>query len=330
MRAMLDAHPDVRCGEETRVIPTFLTIVAQWKQFKKARGRLREAGVDDFVINSAAKSFILEIMAKHGKPAARLCNKDPFTLRSAQYLSTVFPNSKFILMIRDGRASIHSVISRGVTITGYDMTSYRQCLEQWNAVLTLMYQECYKTGSERCFPMYYEELVLHPEPQLRALLAFLGLPWNSSVLHHADLIGKEVSLSKIEASSDQVIKPVNTDALTKWVKHIPEDVKADMADIAPMLQHLGYDPKAYPPKYGQADAFVQANNRLVRKKAQLFKDKASELGLSRMDEKPLSSATPPPTSWKWCSMFDLECLSKGPCFFFRHFNIPIIFPSLCS
>ena len=31
-----------------------------------------------------------------------------------------------------------------------------------------------------------------------------------------------VSLSKVERSSDQVIKPVNLDALSKWVGHIPQ------------------------------------------------------------------------------------------------------------
>jgi hypothetical protein len=32
------------------------------------------------------------------------------------------------------------------------------------------------------------------------------------------------------------------DALSKWVGKIPEEVVAQMADIAPMLQVLGYDP----------------------------------------------------------------------------------------
>jgi hypothetical protein len=36
-----------------------------------------------------------------------------------------------------------------------------------------------------------------------------------------------------------VIKPVNLEALTKWVGHIPEDVVNDMANIAPMLSILG-------------------------------------------------------------------------------------------
>lgn len=60
-------------------------------------------------------AFILEVIAKHGDPAPRLCNKDPFTMKSAVYLGKLFPNSKFILMVRDGRAVVHSVISRKVS-----------------------------------------------------------------------------------------------------------------------------------------------------------------------------------------------------------------------
>jgi protein-tyrosine sulfotransferase len=61
-----------------------------------------------------------------------------------------------------------------------------------------------------------------------------------------------------------VIKPVNLEALTKWVGHIPEDVVQDMANIAPMLSVLGYDPYANPPKYGDADAVVRENTFKVK------------------------------------------------------------------
>jgi len=115
---MLDAHPLVRCGEETRVIPRILALRAQWKKSEKEWRRLEEAGVNDEVINAAVSSFIVQVIAGHGAPAQRLCNKDPFTLKSTFYLSELFPNSKFVLMIRDGRATVHSIISRKVTITG--------------------------------------------------------------------------------------------------------------------------------------------------------------------------------------------------------------------
>ena len=42
-----------------------------------------------------------------------------------RYLNEIFPNSKFILMLRDGRATAHSIISRRVGITAYNITSYR-------------------------------------------------------------------------------------------------------------------------------------------------------------------------------------------------------------
>lgn len=61
-----------------------------------------------------------------------------------------------------------------------------------------------------------------------------------------------------------MIKPVNVDALSKWVGQVPEDVVRDMAEIAPMLSVLGYDPYANPPDYGKPDSYVQENTYKVR------------------------------------------------------------------
>jgi len=53
---------------------------------------------------------------------------------------------------------------------------------------------------------------------------------------------------------------VNTEALSKWVGHIPSDVISDMAEIAPMLARLGYDPDANPPDYTKAEPMVFPHN----------------------------------------------------------------------
>lgn len=68
---------------------------------------------------------------------------------------------------------------------------------------------------------------------------------------------------RVERSTDQVIKPVNVEALSKWVGKIPADVVRDMAVIAPMLSRLGYDPHANPPNYGRPDPKVLDNTRRV-------------------------------------------------------------------
>ncbi|KAF4098404.1 tyrosylprotein sulfotransferase 1, like [Onychostoma macrolepis] len=266
MRAMLDAHPLVRCGEETRVIPRLLAMQATWSHSARERVRLDEAGVTDEVLDSAVRAFLLEIIVGHGEFAPRLCNKDPFALKSLSYLSKLFPKAKFVLMLRDGRATVHSMISRKVTITGFDLTSYRDCLVKWNRAVEVMYDQCLAAANGNCLPVHYEQLVLYPERVMHKLLRFLDLPWDTAVLHHEQLIGKAggVSLSKVELSTDQVVKPVNTEALSKWVGKIPADVVNDMASLAPMLSRLGYDPLANPPNYSKPDLLFLNNTKIVR------------------------------------------------------------------
>lgn len=98
-------------------------------------------------------------------------------------------------MIRDGRATVHSIISRKVTITGFELDNYRQCLTKWNDGIAQMYEQCKMVG-DRCLMVYYEQLVLHPETQMRRILKHLDLPWDQKVLNHEQLIGNKISLSK--------------------------------------------------------------------------------------------------------------------------------------
>ena len=85
-----------------------------------------------------------------------------------------------------------------VTISGFDITNYRSCLEKWNVAMENMYLQCVKVGSSRCMPVYYEQLVLHPELMMKKILSFLDIPWDDSVLHHEEHINKPggVSLSR--------------------------------------------------------------------------------------------------------------------------------------
>ena len=75
---------------------------------------------------------------------------------------------------------------------------------------------------------------------------------------------KVINCSKKEPSTDQVNKPVNLDALTKWAAEFPEDLKQNIDTIAPMLKKLGYDSLAYPPDYGTPDKEVLENTKIVK------------------------------------------------------------------
>ncbi|KAF7283594.1 hypothetical protein GWI33_023351 [Rhynchophorus ferrugineus] len=271
------AQDILKCGQETRVIPRLLQLRFHWLKSEKESMRLDQAGITNDVLNAAIAAFTLEIIAKHGEPAPRLCNKDPLLIKMGSYVIDLFPNAKFIFMVRDGRATAHSIITRKVTITGFDLTSYRQCLKKWNSAVEAMNAQCREMGPDKCLRVPYEQLVLHPKEWMHKVLKFLDIPWNDSVLHHEDFINNGISLSKVERSSDQVIKPVNLEALTKWVGNIPEDVVRDMADIAPMLSVLGYDPYANPPNYGKPDEQVARQTKDIQKNKNAWDRKAKEM-----------------------------------------------------
>lgn len=69
------------------------------------------------------------------------------------------------------------------------------------------------------------------------------------------------------------MKPVNTEALSKWVGQIPADVISEMDEIAPMLSRLGYDPQANPPDYTKPEPMLSPfNSSQVRVAVASFKE----------------------------------------------------------
>ncbi|KAG5681800.1 hypothetical protein PVAND_011208 [Polypedilum vanderplanki] len=263
MRAMLDAHPDVRCGQETRVVPRLIQMYANWMKQEVEWKRLQEAGVDKPVLSNAVAQFCLEVIASHGEPANRFCNKDPLTLKYGVLVSELFPNMKYIFMVRDGRATVHSIIERKVTVTGFDLNDYRMSMQKWNRMIKGMFVQCELLGKDKCMLVNYEKLVLEPKKMMEKILKFLDLPWNENVLHHEDFINKThgIRLSNVERSTDQVKRAINLEALSKWVGKIPKDAVKDMAKLAPMLKILGYDPHANPPNYEKAE--IKVNDDLI-------------------------------------------------------------------
>ncbi|KAK0420826.1 hypothetical protein QR680_014911 [Steinernema hermaphroditum] len=239
MRALLDAHPNIRCGEETRVIPNLLQIVHNWESGPYHQKLLENAGVTHDVLRDAAGAFVFEVIAKHGDWAPRLCNKDPLTFEHLPFLREIFPRARFVLMIRDGRAIVHSIISRKVPVVGFDWRKPVDCLKAWNKMIEKMYKDCKCLGPDVCLPVRYETLILRPEGELRRITAFLGESWSDNLLHHEKFVGSEIRLHPLEFSTSQVKKALNDDALHSWRNFYSDDILGQMDTVAPMLKTLG-------------------------------------------------------------------------------------------
>ncbi|KAK6741236.1 hypothetical protein RB195_009225 [Necator americanus] len=214
MRAVLDSHPDIRCGEETSIVPAILGIREQWTtRFMRKTANL--SGITQQTLDDATSAFLLELIGKHGPLAKRLCNKDPYTAYSLSSLIRMFPNSKHILMIRDARATVHSMIERKVPVAGFNRSDIPQMFKLWNFQLTKMLNLC-SSARGLCLKVFYERLVQRPADEARRILNFLDVPWSDDVLRHQEKIGSEVKLNPNEFSTSQVKEKVNKKALTSW------------------------------------------------------------------------------------------------------------------
>ncbi|CAF1587301.1 unnamed protein product [Didymodactylos carnosus] len=272
IRTILNTHPLLSCGEETRVMQKILGMRNMWRQSKLEWNLLISAGMSEDILDSAVRAFIYEILVRQSHYNTILCINDHFVLKDASYISKLFPNSKFLLLIRDARAVIHSIMSKNVTIIGFSLTDYRKNFKSWNNGIDSMVKACINAGPSNCLFVYYEQLVLHPKSTIKNIFKFLTIPWADSVLHHDKLIGEKILLFKTAYFSDQIIKLINLESLTKWFGHIPDTVKREIDILAPMLKQLGYDTQSEMPFYGEPDHSVIDNSNNVKKNTSFWND----------------------------------------------------------
>ncbi|CAH8542111.1 unnamed protein product [Schistosoma bovis] len=250
MRVLLDVHPMIRCGPETRVIPKILNLRGEWGRGKESV-RLTAAGLYPVAVDSAVRSFILSLIQNAGENALVLCNKDPLSFIYLEYLAEIFPEAKFIHMVRDGRAVINSLVKRHVTIKGAPELIDEKFFAWENRVNQIL-KSCAVIGPKRCTTIKYESLVLRPREVLGELFEFLELPWDPIVLHHQTAMSQS-SLSKLEPSTSQVVHPIHLASLTSWASSnsvLPESFISSIHRESDILKTLGYADLGVPPHYG--------------------------------------------------------------------------------
>uniref|UniRef100_A0A915KRC4 Protein-tyrosine sulfotransferase n=1 Tax=Romanomermis culicivorax TaxID=13658 RepID=A0A915KRC4_ROMCU len=190
LRAMVEGHPSITCGEETGIlvdlIKTFSIPLEQ-----RSKTFLTVSGITENMIEDNVAEFVLKILTKHSRPNLLLCNKDPVVLNHTIYVHRLFPNSKFILIIRDGRATINSLIKNHILDhnMGPGITTFESGLMAWNFTMTNMIAECFYVGPQACMILYYELLVNEPEHWLMRVAKFLNVPYSGSMYDYRPLIG---------------------------------------------------------------------------------------------------------------------------------------------
>lgn len=175
LRLILDSHPNISCGPETRFLPDFARITsdANWPHmaqygFPKAYWHEKIAGLFDTVQHDYA--------VRRGK--TRWADKTPRYALSLDYIDALFPTCQVVHVIRDGRDVVASHRDR------WGLLSACKAVRKWPLYIRTARSAGARLPADRYIEVRYEDLVTDTEPTVRRLLDFLGEPWDDAVLAH--------------------------------------------------------------------------------------------------------------------------------------------------
>jgi len=157
-------------------------------------------------LQTIRKTTLAELMARFYRQYAmehdKLCwgDKTPSFFRMVPDLKELFPNAKFVHVVRDGRDVFLSLRGREKGRKNIAVSAY-----EWSYKLRKVRDEFNSLPDARHFEIRYESLVSDPERSTREICKFLGLEFEPGMLefwkssekyigdHHSDLIFQPVS-----------------------------------------------------------------------------------------------------------------------------------------
>lgn len=230
MRDILHSHPLVYCNKPIKKLSFLLQSSINWVRGSIEKTRLDHANMKTPIIDAALSSFMLQLIIQKNETAAKtFCLQDHEFILNINDVSRIFPNSKFIIMIRDPRAVAYSKLLENEFST-INHLNVKQVLANWDRFLQSTYKRCLSLGSSRCILIFYEKLVQEPEKELKRVFKQLNIPWHSSVLRD---------------------NKINDHSLYKWIGKIPESILKNISEIVPMMRTLGYDFRSKIPNYNK-------------------------------------------------------------------------------
>lgn len=240
LRRILDSHSRIACPPESKFVKPLLEVLDRQAAMRGLASMGFERPEVVAALAAFVSSFFRSYAAGEGKP--RWADKTPDYVDCLDGLWELFgPAGRFVLIVRDGMDVAYSLadpfrtfhaIDRHVRDAAGDVPvgAARYWAEQNEKM------EAFRIAHPNaCIRIRYEDLTGDPETCMRAVLAFLGEPWEPAVLdfssfpHHAGIEDPDIRRRPR-------IVPTSGKHRT-WPAPVQEAVREA---CGPMLQTLGY------------------------------------------------------------------------------------------
>lgn len=168
--------------------------------------------------------------------AVRWGDKTPIYTSYLPLLHTLFPQARFIHLIRDGRDVALSMLEKwGRSELHVDIYF---AARNWVRRIRQGQATGHDLGPARYLELRYEELTANPEPTLHALCAFLEEDFHPAMLAHQEQARREVAAGSFHAP---VREPANASRVARWRMEMDSaDVRLFEHIAGPLLVELDY------------------------------------------------------------------------------------------
>jgi hypothetical protein len=239
LEQVLDAHSDIVSLEETPLIHD---------EIFRPMGRDFPPGAGIFqMLDSAPPSVLCQLRENYFSCAERylrqaiggrlLVDKNPGVNVMVPVLARVFPETKFLVALRDPRDVVVSCFMQSLTLTpvssayltlGETVKQYANVMDFWRAMLPRM-------GAQGMY-VRYEEMVDDLPAVARSVLGFLGVGFEQNVLKfHEHARTKRVN----SPSQAGVQKPLYRTAVGRW-RHYEKYLEPYLSGLEPFLKEWNY------------------------------------------------------------------------------------------
>ncbi len=182
----------------------------------------------------------------HGKE--HVGDKTPIYVRCIRVLHELWPEARFVHLIRDGRDVCLSTINwkkKQAKLTDSFATWREDAIStsamRWRWNVRLGREAGQPLGPERYYELRYEALVTRPAEECTRLCTFLGVPYDEAMLHFHE--GRTQDDPSLDAK--KAWRPI-TPGLRDWRTQMPAaDQECFEAAAGDLLDELGY-PRAVP------------------------------------------------------------------------------------
>jgi len=155
--------------------------------------------------------------AHHGKQ--RWGEKTPGNLFYVDLIYDMFPEARFIYMMRDPRAGVDSM-NRSVLFSGDTVINALNRLKYMQDGLAKLQTA---VPNEQRTVLKYEELVAHPEPTIQALCAFIGEDFEPQMLDFHRNAEQYMNPRAVEEFNQAATRPIQKSKIDAWRQNLSQD-----------------------------------------------------------------------------------------------------------